>query len=1048
MNKKLKKLINNPSMFFRDFFYKRRNRLNFLKKVEENVFSSNKLYVFLSGELDKSVDFVNQEFYSVSGNVRYFYAEANSYWEISRKNGLFTAEIIENNPIKDLGEGYSLFLHSADKIGAGFIKSTIAQANVRKVGIVLPSFYEAINYFSAPVKRKIKTKNEFVETVNGLLISNIFLRKIPQYDEISWDAFDGSHLMLGVISVVDKNKIYVNKIAKYIYVKKPFGSAFRFSRDEGVANNCVLYMKLITSISRNLKLGNEDIFFPPLTYSLIKFVNFGFSKKNLAWVNKFSFDEYFSSLLLTIPNKYLIEFENLLNGRNKLFFERNKFSFGESLIYLKDFDSKGNQYLFSCYSRSLNFLEETARSLNGGFVCHKKIVKHQYFNDDSVLELRLWVGRPVFANEDLFFRNRKLAIGNRKLDFLNRLDFDKFIAGKNYHFDYSSEFSKCWLLMDRDDQADDNAEHLYRYLMNLNGFDKEIYFCIRADSHDWNRLEQDGFKLIEYGTKRHEAALNASDKIISSHAAAFVFDYFKDKRLFKKDLVFLQHGVTYNDLSSLFEPEWKKIGLLITAAKNEYINFVDEKTPYKFTSKEVKLTGFPRHDKLLEKDRNYRESFPNRKSILIMPTWRPYLLGAVKSGTERELIRDFEKSNYFIFWSNFLKSEYLKNIAEKGINIDFFPHANVKQYLDKFNLPSCINVMSFSDIGIQDVFARASLMITDYSSVAFEMAYLKKPVIYYQFDDEEFYSKGLYNEGYFSTRLDGFGPVSSNENELILELKNIINRDFLADDVYAERMENFFPYRDGKSCERVLESILNLDCFQDFDTNNEKYLGNIIDNRSYKQAFDVINDLNCERHQHLLQFLNWRLYGKEPERIEYSPYKILYEADLLLLNFDFENLLKLEFDSKVEIPKSFLNEFYELKSNISIHLEGELTNNDIFNKEIFYGEMLNCYFSGNWSGLIDVLKDKKNFSEISNFNFRDWNFMKLLVESLSSDDYDLLINYCMIENKWNSKPLIVYKCLNYDGVSIENSLMKGSDYEKSCLIFAKIFMKKESLLIQ
>ncbi|BEJ86313.1 hypothetical protein B10525_14460 [Campylobacter jejuni] len=32
-------------------------------------------------------------------------------------------------------------------------------------------------------------------------------------------------------------------------------------------------------------------------------------------------------------------------------------------------------------------------------------------------------------------------------------------------------------------------------------------------------------------------------------------------------------------------------------------------------------------------------------------------------------------------------------------------------------------------------------MITDYSSVAFEMAVLKKPVIYYQFDKDEFFAK-------------------------------------------------------------------------------------------------------------------------------------------------------------------------------------------------------------------------------------------------------------------------------------------------------------------
>ncbi|HAL7545404.1 TPA: capsular biosynthesis protein, partial [Escherichia coli] len=91
--------------------------------------------------------------------------------------------------------------------------------------------------------------------------------------------------------------------------------------------------------------------------------------------------------------------------------------------------------------------------------------------------------------------------------------------------------------------------------------------------------------------------------------------------------------------------------------------------------------------------------------------------------------------------------------------IIFFPHANMQPYISEFNLPEHISIQSHYDGSIQSLFKRSKIMITDYSSVAFEMAYLNKPVCYYQFDEKQFFTKGHYNKGYFDYRSSGFGPV-------------------------------------------------------------------------------------------------------------------------------------------------------------------------------------------------------------------------------------------------------------------------------------------------
>lgn len=53
--------------------------------------------------------------------------------------------------------------------------------------------------------------------------------------------------------------------------------------------------------------------------------------------------------------------------------------------------------------------------------------------------------------------------------------------------------------MDRDNQADDNAEHLYRYVMS-NRPDIDAYFVLNSDSHDWERLSNEGFKMLAFGS--------------------------------------------------------------------------------------------------------------------------------------------------------------------------------------------------------------------------------------------------------------------------------------------------------------------------------------------------------------------------------------------------------------------------------------------------------------------------------------------------------------------------------------------------------------------
>lgn len=392
-----------------------------------------------------------------------------------------------------------------------------------------------------------------------------------------------------------------------------------------------------------------------------------------------------------------------------------------------------------------------------------------------------------------------------------------------------------WLFMDREAKADDNAEHLYRYVQTHYP-DQECYFALNRDSVDWDRLADEGFNLVAFGKSDFEFRLAKADKIISSHIDGYIHNYFGDLYAGMKQFVFLQHGVTQNNLSRWLNGK-RHLSCFVTTTKDEYRSIaMGEK--YKFGKKETVLTGFPRHDELYRKNQVAEQG----KTILIMPTWRSYLMGStIGKSNNRELNMDLLNSNYAKCWSSLLRSEKLKQLVdEHGYKVIFAPHANIEPYLPHMDLPSYLQIWraSKTDGSMQDLFVQASMMITDYSSVAFEMAYICKPTLYYQFDKEEFFSgKHSLQKGYFDYEQHGFGAVSYDEQTLLNELESVLKNGIA--EKYQYRINNTFEYQDDKNCERVYQAIKALDEPSD-NLVNTVILAEMLDNAHCYQAWDLV----------------------------------------------------------------------------------------------------------------------------------------------------------------------------------------------------------------
>lgn len=449
---------------------------------------------------------------------------------------------------------------------------------------------------------------------------------------------------------------------------------------------------------------------------------------------------------------------------------------------------------------------------------YRKITSYPFAKKTFVHEIRAWI--PYESPNAQFSvvidgKNARISVFGKQHNGWKIQDIlNKYKPSEKYQTDGS------WIIMDRDTQADDNGEHFYRYMKNHHP-EQKCYFALQKNSNHWERLKKEGFNLINFGSKEYEKKLHKASKIISSHFDDYVCNYFGDEYEFSKKFVFLQHGITKDNMSRWFNYKRTMLGL-ITATNEEYNSIVADESNYQTGNKETWLTGFARHDKLLNIPKT------DEKIILIMPTWRASIIGkASKTGNAREFNKNFMETKYAQHWANFLTGVNLKNLAEQyGYQIIFAPHANIEPYLSMFNLPTYIQTWSAlnSRLGIQELFQKASLMITDYSSVAFEMGFLLKPVIYYQFDKDEVFSGGhIMQAGYFKYETHGFGPVVENEQDLLSSLQKVLDNDGKLYEPYLTRSKNTFPYRDGKNCERIYQAI------QDMDKPNNSIQTNILE---------------------------------------------------------------------------------------------------------------------------------------------------------------------------------------------------------------------------
>lgn len=351
-----------------------------------------------------------------------------------------------------------------------------------------------------------------------------------------------------------------------------------------------------------------------------------------------------------------------------------------------------------------------------------------------------------------------------------------------------------WLVSERGTDARDNGYHFYKYLREKHP-EIEVYFVITEDSVDREKVEALG-DVVRYGSLLHYLIFVAAEYKISTHILGCVPNLRFSARVVKLlprkgKRIFLQHGVIKDDIQILYQ-EKTALDLFICGAKKEY-DYVAANFHY---TDEVKYTGLARYDAL--------HNVKTKDQILLMPTWRLYL----SKCAEQELAQ----SEYVSRWNDVLQdSRLLEALKKNRKTLVFYPHYEVqKKFLHLFTSqdPSVI-IADFDRYDVQQLLKESQLLVTDYSSVFFDFAYMKKTCVYYQFDEDRFYA-GHYQKGYFDYREMGFGEVWTEHDALIETIICYVESNCQTKAEYARRMDNFFPLRDTQNCKRIFDEIQKL----------------------------------------------------------------------------------------------------------------------------------------------------------------------------------------------------------------------------------------------
>ena len=252
----------------------------------------------------------------------------------------------------------------------------------------------------------------------------------------------------------------------------------------------------------------------------------------------------------------------------------------------------------------------------------------------------------------------------------------------------------------------------------------------------------------------------------------------------------------YENIQKIYDGEAEKITYMISPSQYCTEKFISAFDLKKFGKEDAVLTvGYPRNDYLFKftddecKNIKLKLNIPmDKKVILYAPTFRDNKYSA-KDGFKIQ---------------NFMNFDKMRDKLGENCVILFRAHYFISGRIDFSKYAGFVyDVSNVEDVN--ELYVISDILITDYSSVFFDYANLKRPIIFYMYDYEEY--KNELRDFYIDVN-ELPGRIVRDENELADAIEGSLN-DFNVDNKYLQ-FNNKFNYLDGSdSSRRALEKIIN-----------------------------------------------------------------------------------------------------------------------------------------------------------------------------------------------------------------------------------------------
>ncbi|MFQ9514262.1 MAG: CDP-glycerol glycerophosphotransferase family protein [Eubacterium sp.] len=251
-------------------------------------------------------------------------------------------------------------------------------------------------------------------------------------------------------------------------------------------------------------------------------------------------------------------------------------------------------------------------------------------------------------------------------------------------------------------------------------------------------------------------------------------------------------------------PEKQAFGGLYKESQNwDYLlvdnDYGEEKlvNAFRFKKKVIKA-GYPINDifynntlKSSAQERLFAQypAISNKKVILYAPTWRD-LQGDYVRGYDFSLPFDLEEL-YENFSDEYVILVKLHHLIADNLVVD-------EKYKDFL-----INASNEEDV--MELLCITDILITDYSSVFYDFASAKKPILFYAYDLDEYINetRGLY------VGMDTLpGPILKDSNDLVEAIANINDYEYSNSTKLQDFCNEMAKYCNGSSCKKVLDIVL------------------------------------------------------------------------------------------------------------------------------------------------------------------------------------------------------------------------------------------------